>query len=584
MAESELKRTFRVKNFTGEDEDEWRVWSSKMLAFAQKKGYYDALTDDELDLTVEANSKANLEAISDLTIACDGEAWEIMHDVDSEDVTACEMWHALEEAFHPEEIEDYVDLTNQFKKCEMDNEYENPKIWIRKLQAINRRLGGIDERHKHDDVQMIAEIFLKLPKSYSEFVTSCNLRGVGTGTTQEMIKDLNRFYKRTIKISGKDNNRNGNGVGKLAFVTIGSSGKGATTPNNKFVNYTKAFKGLCNKCGKQGHKGVDCRVRPENYATKQSSASNGFKTKFSQTSGGYAHNKSFGNKNNKTNMASNNVTCYSCGGNGHYARDCTAPRNTNMFVGMCAYEDALAERQDDAATNVSEFLNSEQDLYDDLDNFNFSDMPALIPRDHQGDVTNSMYNAPSSDSDEGSDIDMYIDLSGYDSSESVGFAIMDVVDTSSTFNGTNWPSQEQEMAYVIESSIRDAIRDAASIERTLQQSESWHLQRNHNETENPGQTQSCNVIESFDENSLDVWTSSNQDQAIDMEEQEEQAPAHWISLRMNADWPIDHVFWQTLIREEMIETPSCLYSYDTDADSVSDTDEEEDDTSIEEVN
>jgi hypothetical protein len=133
---------------------------------------------------------------------------------------------------------------------------------------------------------------------------------------------------------------------------------------------------------------------------------------------------------------------------------------------MCAYEDALAERHDDGATNVSEFLHSDQDL-DDLDNFNFSDMPALIPRDHQRDATNSMYNAPSSDSDEGSDIDMFIDLSGYDSSESGEFVIMDVVDTSSTFNGTNWPSQEQEMAYVIESSIRNA----ASIERILQQSE-----------------------------------------------------------------------------------------------------------------
>jgi hypothetical protein len=187
MAESELKRTFRVKNFTGENEDEWRVWSSKMLAFAQKKGYYEALVSD-VDLTVEENKKWNLEAISDLTIACDGEAWEIMHDVDSAGTTAHQMWQALKTEFHPEEIEDYVDLTNQFKKCEMENEYENPKIWIRKLQAINRRLGGIDAKHKHDDVQMIAEIFLKLPKSYSEFVTSSNLRGVGKGTTRDMLK------------------------------------------------------------------------------------------------------------------------------------------------------------------------------------------------------------------------------------------------------------------------------------------------------------------------------------------------------------------------------------------------------------
>jgi hypothetical protein len=42
MAESAFKRTFKIKAFTGED-DEWRIWSSKMLAYAVKKGYYDTL-------------------------------------------------------------------------------------------------------------------------------------------------------------------------------------------------------------------------------------------------------------------------------------------------------------------------------------------------------------------------------------------------------------------------------------------------------------------------------------------------------------------------------------------------------------
>ena len=41
-----------MKNFTGEDEDDWRVWSSKMLAHAQKKGHFDALTTDSDSATV----------------------------------------------------------------------------------------------------------------------------------------------------------------------------------------------------------------------------------------------------------------------------------------------------------------------------------------------------------------------------------------------------------------------------------------------------------------------------------------------------------------------------------------------------
>jgi hypothetical protein len=218
MADAAWKRTFKIKNFTGEDEDEWRVWSSKMLAFAHKKGYYDALTT-VLDLDVAENQVLNLDAKSDLTIACDGEAWEITHDMDSPDASAYDMWQALVDQFQPAEIDDYVDLTNRFKKCEMENEYDDPKTWIRKLQGINRRLGDIDPAHKHDDVQMIAEIFLKLPQSYSEFVTSCNLRGVaGNGTTKEMLKDLERFYKRTILDDGNKNNRSGGTNGKAAFL------------------------------------------------------------------------------------------------------------------------------------------------------------------------------------------------------------------------------------------------------------------------------------------------------------------------------------------------------------------------------
>ena len=300
------KKSFKISHFTGEGDVEWRVWSSKMLAFAQKKEYHAALVS-VLDLTNEDNQKKNLEAISDLTIACDGEAWEIIQDADGNNVTAHDKWTALEQAFHPEEIDDYVDLTNQFKRCEMENEYDNPKIWIRKLQAINRHLGGIpvDPNHRHDDVQMIAEIFLKLPKSYSEFVTSCNLRGVGTGTTQEMLKDLERYYKRTIKNQGKETNRSGQ---RSAFVAIGGNnhGKPSKAVPRNHVNFTKSFKGLCNKCGKQGHKVVDCRVKPENYVKSQ----NGAKKSYFDTHAGYI------NPRTKMTDKISNSDCHNCGKRG----------------------------------------------------------------------------------------------------------------------------------------------------------------------------------------------------------------------------------------------------------------------------
>jgi hypothetical protein len=262
MAESAFKRTFKIKAFTGEDDDEWRIWSSKMLAYAVKKGYYDTLTTVQ-DLTVVAVAEKDKEARSDLVIACDGEAWELIHDMDPANQTAHNMWMALKNTFEPVEIDDYIDLSNKFKKCKMETEDENPKKWIRELQRINRRLGNIAEEHMHSDVALVAEIFLKLPRAYSEFVTSCNLRGAaGNGTLADVIKDLDRFYKRTIEVDkGGAKNPKRDREHQEAFATA------YEVPKNKggFVHYSKAFKGLCNKCGKQGHKGVDCRVRPENY-------------------------------------------------------------------------------------------------------------------------------------------------------------------------------------------------------------------------------------------------------------------------------------------------------------------------------
>jgi hypothetical protein len=40
------------------------------------------------------------------------------------------VWQALRKQFQPVEIDDYIDLSNRFKKCEMETEFENPSKWI----------------------------------------------------------------------------------------------------------------------------------------------------------------------------------------------------------------------------------------------------------------------------------------------------------------------------------------------------------------------------------------------------------------------------------------------------------------------
>jgi hypothetical protein len=246
----------------GEDKDEWRIWSSKMLVYAINKGYYKALTKVQ-DLTVPKVAEKDKEATSDLVIACDGEAWELIQDMEPANQTAYNMWKALKDTFEPVEIDDYINLSNTFKKCRMETEKDSPKKWIRKLQRINRPLGNIAIEHRHSDIEMVAEIFLKLQGAYSEFITSCNLHGAAeNGKLSEVIKDLERFYKRMIKEDGGAKNKKQDREHQEAFATMYEVLKDKKAG---FVNFAKAFKGLCNKRGKQGHKGANCRVRLEDY-------------------------------------------------------------------------------------------------------------------------------------------------------------------------------------------------------------------------------------------------------------------------------------------------------------------------------
>jgi hypothetical protein len=84
----------------------------------------------------------NHENILDLMITCDGEVCEIIHNMESPNATTHDMWKALQEKFQPEEIEDYIDLTNQFNRC-MCCKYRLTRVFSGMFNPEDTHLGRL---------------------------------------------------------------------------------------------------------------------------------------------------------------------------------------------------------------------------------------------------------------------------------------------------------------------------------------------------------------------------------------------------------------------------------------------------------
>ena len=86
--------------------------------------------------------------------------------------------------------------------------------------------------------------------------------------------------------------------------------------------FTKKFKGMCNICGKIGHKGRDCFTLEKNKKKKEE------------------YLKRRGERNNKNHQTDQHkhITCYKCRGKGHIARNCPENKNPTALTGITEKE------------------------------------------------------------------------------------------------------------------------------------------------------------------------------------------------------------------------------------------------------
>ncbi|KAI2497956.1 hypothetical protein MHU86_16562 [Fragilaria crotonensis] len=249
--------TIKVIPFYGTDTSkgglEPREFFTKAEVFAATRGFKKAMLEEKIkeefafkeDLTEEEQLlvKQDEDAKHFLIMSCRGDAFAI---IESQE-TAFKMYQALKNRYDSKKTKDLVKATTKLEKCFMKHDFDDPYIWILEMERLNRDVEKCENGIKRSDEQMQATILSRLPKRrYESVITSLNGKiGSNDFTYDDFVSEIYVHYEMFIE--PYKNRFAEQTKGKhLALNTV--SGKGGW----------KAFKGKCNKCGKQGHKARDC--------------------------------------------------------------------------------------------------------------------------------------------------------------------------------------------------------------------------------------------------------------------------------------------------------------------------------------
>ena len=126
-------------------------------------------------------------------------------------------------------------MTEEFHACALKNVKEDREVWFNTLMDMQFRLAAMG--YVVSEEMMMSHILAKMPKDYNGIImTTYQLMAVTpTLVTLKMVQDSIRQFWKTEKPKGEG--------GEEAFA------------------FAKKFKGTCYNCGKQGHKGSECRSK-----------------------------------------------------------------------------------------------------------------------------------------------------------------------------------------------------------------------------------------------------------------------------------------------------------------------------------
>ena len=189
------------------------------------------------------------------------------------DGNAADAWKGLQRKYAPTSALSLAKISKQFYDAKL-KEGVDPDVFITYLEDLHWKMDNMET--KITDEQFMVQVLNNLNKDYEIQVAKIEDR-VGAKDSPATIEEMRDLL--CLKYERMNNNvENSNDDGEKALAAVGQ------------------FKGWCQKCGKYGHKGADCRSKNNN-----------------NDKGGNDNNKRYNEFTGK---------CHHCGIIGHKKKDC----------------------------------------------------------------------------------------------------------------------------------------------------------------------------------------------------------------------------------------------------------------------
>jgi hypothetical protein len=278
-----------------------KYWEEVLL----KSKTWDDLSDNGANPKYKADEKELLKATDRVARAMYIQGNTGANEVYTDAGTAFEIRENLKKKYEKVGTKGLTGLSNKFAKVLIDGKFKPPDEWFSELNYYNRLIeeaGGA----KKKEAEIKAHVINTAPKMYEAITTAVNINNDGIDKVQEDYQD---YYERVVEPRIKEfrgNNRKGRY--QAAYAATTPKEVNVIMKNTRRGKPWKKFKGSCNKCGKQGHKAIDCHANVN--AVGPATSAEGFKE---------------------------TRKCFRCGKAGHPIKNCRMPKSKSAspLVGMC---------------------------------------------------------------------------------------------------------------------------------------------------------------------------------------------------------------------------------------------------------